>query len=191
LAQLEELRYRERAMRGRKKILDRRSRPAPVGAEVLLAEVTARIDDLVAAADGTATAVRRRIDETRADLGESPYDILVGELASGLAERVEAMREEARELRRVLERAGVALGTIAHPSGKPAEPAEPDPSGEDPATRADGEAAEGPSQGLLMLATQMAVAGSDRKEIAERLRKDFGVVDTDEVLSRALGSTGR
>ncbi len=188
MAQLEELRYRERAMRGRKKILDRRSRPAPVGAEVLLAEVTARIDDLVAAADGTATAVRRRIDETRADLGESPYDILVGELASGLAERVEAMREEARELRRVLERAGVALGTTAHPSGKPAEP---DPSGEDPATRADGEAAEGPSQGLLMLATQMAVAGSDRNEIAERLRKDFGVVDTDEVLSRALGSTGR
>jgi hypothetical protein len=50
---------------------------------------------------------------------------------------------------------------------------------------------DGPSQGLLLLVTQMAVAGSDRNEIASRLRDEFGVKNTDEVLSRALGSASK
>lgn len=44
------------------------------------------------------------------------------------------------------------------------------------------------SAGARLLATQMAVSGSSREEITERLRKSFVDEDTDEILDAILGS---
>ncbi len=165
-------------------------------------EATRRVEELVNAADRSAAAVRLSISERLTELGETRRDVIVGELATELVERVEALREEAHELRAILVRASGAL------TSAPTAASEPEPVGrhprEQPAAQAPGapnepssslrakprapERPEGPSQGLLLLATQMAVAGADREEIARRLREDFGVVDTDEVLTQALGT---
>ena len=44
-----------------------------------------------------------------------------------------------------------------------------------------------PSAGARLLATQMAVAGSTREEIASRLENEFGIADPDEMLDGILG----
>lgn len=43
------------------------------------------------------------------------------------------------------------------------------------------------SAGARLLATQMAVSGSSRKEIAERLRSSFDIADAGEILDAILG----
>jgi cell division septum initiation protein DivIVA len=43
------------------------------------------------------------------------------------------------------------------------------------------------SAGARLLATQMAVSGSSREEIAERLRSGFDITDTSEILDAILG----
>ncbi len=43
------------------------------------------------------------------------------------------------------------------------------------------------SAGARLLATQMAVSGSSREEIAERLRKGFDIADSSEILDAILG----
>jgi hypothetical protein len=43
------------------------------------------------------------------------------------------------------------------------------------------------SAGARLLATQMAVSGSSREEIAERLRGSFDITDTSEILDAILG----
>lgn len=43
------------------------------------------------------------------------------------------------------------------------------------------------SAGARLLATQMAVSGSSREEIAERLRNGFDIADTSEILDAILG----
>lgn len=43
------------------------------------------------------------------------------------------------------------------------------------------------SAGARLLATQMAVSGSSREEIAERLRNGFEIEDTSEILDAILG----
>ena len=187
--------------RRRNKVLQKKPRPA--GAEGLLSEATARVEELVEAADRSAGAVRLSISERLAELGETRRDVIVGELATELVERVESLREEAHELRAILVRATSALASFeaeapaSGPSGQGSQGrgARSQADGSSRGTARDGrpeftadEPSDGPSQGLLLLATQMAVAGSGREEIAARLRDDFGVVDTEEVLTRALGA---
>jgi vacuolar-type H+-ATPase subunit H len=46
------------------------------------------------------------------------------------------------------------------------------------------------SAGARLLATQMAVSGSDRREIEERLRSGFEIEDTSEILDAILGPEG-
>jgi hypothetical protein len=46
------------------------------------------------------------------------------------------------------------------------------------------------SAGARLLATQMAVSGSDREEIEERLRSGFDIEDTSEILDAILGPEG-
>jgi len=43
------------------------------------------------------------------------------------------------------------------------------------------------SAGARLLATQMAVSGSSREEIEQRLRSGFDIEDTDEILDAILG----
>jgi vacuolar-type H+-ATPase subunit H len=65
----------------------------------------------------------------------------------------------------------------APPSAAPAEPAPP-PSAPAPSGRNDS----GVSEGARLLATQMAVAGSTRDEIAWRLREEFAIHDSSAIL---------
>jgi hypothetical protein len=44
-----------------------------------------------------------------------------------------------------------------------------------------------PSEGARLLATQMAVAGSNRAEIESRLQHEFGIRDTGPMLDSILG----
>lgn len=175
----------------------------PAVAEELLSDATVRVEELVEAADRSAGAVRLSMSEALTGLGQTRRDVLVGELATELVERVETLRQEAHELRAILVRASRALAsdttsTAEVEADPPVDsPGRPAPSG---SVSANGPSAstpdesvaqepdDGPSQGLLLLATQMAVAGSAREEIAARLRNDFGVEDPDEVLTRALGA---
>ena len=174
-------------MKRRRKNQDRKGKTEATQVAPLLTEVATQIDQLIATADRTADAIESRIGEARNELGASRHDILAAELGAVLVERVKGLREEAHRLRGVLGRGASAFG-----AGAEVVPSETDPVGPDdvhPADAAGPEALEEPSQGLLLLVTQMAVAGSDREEIAARLRDDFGVSDTDEVLSRALGES--
>jgi hypothetical protein len=45
--------------------------------------------------------------------------------------------------------------------------------------------------GARILATQMAVSGSSRREIEQRLRSDFDIEDTSEILDAILGPEDR
>lgn len=59
-----------------------------------------------------------------------------------------------------------------------------------PVTEASAEPAPGPRSGAAgarLLATQMAVSGSSREEIAARLRSSFEIEDTSEILDAILG----
>lgn len=64
---------------------------------------------------------------------------------------------------------------------KPVEALERDPGEESPAQRRSG------SAGARLLATQMAVSGAEREEIAARLRSGFQIEDADEILDAILG----
>ncbi len=71
-----------------------------------------------------------------------------------------------------------------HQSGRPREPHLRE------VTEAAAEPAPGPRSGAAgarLLATQMAVSGSSRKEISERLRSSFEIEDTSEILDAILG----
>ena len=98
--------------------------------------------------------------------------------------------------------AAAAPGGVAAPeaAGESAEPEasaaveEPDPAPEPvpepppPAPSAPAARPTGPaSAGARLLATQMAVAGSSRDEIASRLENEFGIADPDEMLDGILG----
>ena len=47
-----------------------------------------------------------------------------------------------------------------------------------------------PSEGIRLLATQMAVAGESVADIEQRLRTDFGVTNADQVVRELFGPSG-
>lgn len=168
-----------------------------------------RLEAIVEAAERAAEGViddaeaqaRRYLAQARAEA-----DRLAEGRASGLAELIDtllgqatSLRQEAEKLQAVLEEAKAAVE-----AGEQAEPAkQEEPSAEVeqqqpevPRLRAVGEpddsqkAAEGRSAdaaGARLLATQMAVSGSSREEIALRLRNGFEIEDTDAILDAILG----
>jgi hypothetical protein len=131
-------------------------------------------------------------------------------LTSGTAERLAAIVEAAEQAaakviddaeeqaRRQLSEAGARADRIVAerlraladeldpPSSAPREPhlksvsAEPQPDAPPVGPRSG-------SAGARLLATQMAVSGSSREEIAERLRNGFEIEDTSEILDAILG----
>lgn len=113
--------------------------------------------------------------------GSAEREQLVSELARTLVERADAIRKQSEQLTALLDRAAGALAE----DGETAPPAPPvsESSGRvQPERRI--------SEGVRLLTTQMAVAGSSRTEIAERLRREFGVSDAHEVVARVLGEGG-
>jgi hypothetical protein len=142
-----------------------RRRPATV------AEAAERLAAIVEAAERAASGViddaeeeaRRRIEEAN-----DRADRLVAERLRALADELDPPASEPQprpRLRRV-------------DPGDPAPAARPPA----PAPRRSG------SAGARLLATQMAVCGSSREEIEARLRSEFEIEDTSEILDAILGT---
>ncbi|HEY6145343.1 MAG TPA: hypothetical protein VIV13_03640 [Solirubrobacterales bacterium] len=179
----------------------------------LRADTAQRLEAIVEAAERAAAGV---IDDAEAEArrylaqARSEADRLAEGQTSNLAEAVDtlldqavSLRREAEQLQASLEAAkarigggeAVQLAPAAEPVGDelyeaprlravdtgestpaPA-PESPEPSRPDPA-------------GARLLATQMAVSGSSREEIEQRLRNGFEIEDTDAILDAILGPEG-
>jgi cell division septum initiation protein DivIVA len=179
----------------------------------LRATTAERLEAIVEAAERAAEGViddaeaqaRRYLAQARADA-----DRLAGDRTADLAELVDsllgqasALRQEAERLQATLEAAKSRIEAPATPQSAtqptadqsqtprlravrseeapaPEPPAEPAPAPAPEEKRAD-------AAGARLLATQLAVQGSSREEIEQRLRNGFEIEDTDGILDAILG----
>jgi len=89
----------------------------------------------------------------------------------------------ARADRIVAERLRALADELDPPAGEPGEPhLKPVEAAPEPASPS-----RAGSAGARLLATQMAVSGSSREEIEQRLRSGFDIEDTSEILDAILG----
>lgn len=182
----------------------------------LRADTAQRLEAIVEAAERAAAGV---IDDAEAEArrylaqARSEADRLAEGQVSELAESVDALlgqaislRREAEQLQATLEAAKARIGgSEAAPLGRAAEPESEEPH-EAPRLRAvdteERTSAPAPAPqpadaprpdpaGARLLATQMAVSGSSREEIEQRLRNGFEIEDTDAILDAILGPEER
>ncbi len=121
---------------------------------------------------------------------EEPNGPIVVRLLESLRERAQRLDDQARGLADALERAVGKLEVRASPPAKPSRRRASSKPPATPVTRAsEAESFSEPaSEGVRLLALQMAVAGSDRGEVEARLRTEFEVDDTAAVLDEIFGS---
>lgn len=131
-----------------------------------VAEISGQIDSLL----GQATSLRHEAERLQRSLEAAKARIDGGDPSAATEDRPEAPRLRAVE----------AAGSPELPAKEP--PPE-EPSVEPGARRPD-------AAGARLLATQLAVSGSSREEIAERLRNGFEIEDTDAILDAILGPEG-
>lgn len=141
------------------------------------------LEDAEAEARGLVEESRRRAEELALKRVRR-----MAELTDELIEQAEAVKRRSDELIAALE--STALGLDREPAETPPfravqPPAEPRPSA--PSERAEGMSREA----ALLLATQMAVAGSSREEIERRLRDDLGIQSPSEILDGTLDADHR
>lgn len=158
------------------------------------------IDDAEAQARRYLTQARAeadRITDRRMEDLSHLIDALLGQAAAlqREAERMQTVLEEAK-FRIDPEQPVEAEKGEASPPPEPAAPPEPAPSHEVPRLRAVAqseapasapEAMQNDAAGARLLATQMAVSGSSREEIEQRLRNRFEIEDTNPILDAILG----
>jgi len=180
--------------------------------KALRADTAERLEAIVEAAERAAEGViddaeaqaRRYLAQAQAEaerMGAGRVDEL-GDLVETLLSQAVSLREEAERLQTTLEAARVRLGE--DPEGPPATPErevrrevprlravdpEPPPAAEFGPLASEPQTADAP--GARLLATQLAVSGSSREEIAERLRTGFEIEDTDAILDAILGPEER
>jgi len=128
-----------------------------------LAELSELIDVLL----GQAITLQRDADRLQVTLEVARDRLLDAGEEGDQRENVETPR---------IEPAAPRLRAVDEPGVRP-EPGDPEPV---PAPRSD-------PAGARLLATQLAVSGSSREEIAERLRNGFEIEDTDAILDAILG----
>ncbi|HEX6227869.1 MAG TPA: hypothetical protein VFZ41_00205 [Solirubrobacterales bacterium] len=154
-------------MSAKKKAPRKRRAPASVD------DATERLAAIVEAAEEAASSVlddaeqeaRRRLEEA-----EARADRAIAERLRSLADELDP--QEPPE-------------GAARPRLRPVEPAEgTEGEGEQPQSRRSA------SAGARLLATQMAVEGASREEIEKRLRTDFEIGETSEILDAILGPEG-
>jgi len=154
------------------------------------------IDDAEAQARRYLAQARSDADRLAVDRTEELSDVIASLLGQAIT-----LREEAERLQVTLENASARLaGREVEPPGPAAAPVEHQPEHEAPRLRAvdadaapavEAEVGRANAAGARLLATQMAVSGNSREEIAERLRNGFEIEDTDAVLDAILGPEGR
>lgn len=190
----------------------RRLRASYAEAPATLSDVLRRTQDRI---DAVADAAELAVEQVRGDLdpgqpwrqgGAAPEstridrEALVEQLLESLAARTEGLQSEAAALAKTLKRAGAQLERSG--PAKPV-PATPPPVEIDrqtapqrlalalrqdrrgaPTSRSRGGKV---PDGVRLLATQMAVAGSSMSEVESRLRREFGVADPGPVLDEVFG----
>jgi hypothetical protein len=140
---------------------------------------------------GVATALVERTDQIRADCER--LSSLMARTAKLVAERDGGAAPSAPAPKPAVSEAPPAPVTRDLPRPEPVEPEPPaskprwlerdEPSSEE----ADVDEG-GTSEGVRLIATQMAIAGSSRSEIENRLRIQFGVVDAEQALDDIFGN---
>ena len=173
----------------------------------LQTDTAKRLEAIVEAAERAAESViddaeaqaRRYLAQAHAEAERQSEDRVseVSDLIDPLLAQATALRHDAERLQVTLE---AAKGRIE--GGEPPQVPTEDPP-EAPRLRAVA-AAEPPAEepgaepdpgranaaGARLLATQLAVSGSSREEIAQRLRNGFEIEDTDAILDAILGPEG-
>lgn len=169
--------------------------------EQLEEATAARLAEIVAAAERAATQV---IDEAEREAQRQLADAQVQ--TEALAAQTDSLIAQAEEIRQRSEQLLTALTRLkgaleadpatprpirgSHLSAvAPVDEAGEEPAEEQPAPRSLREQQEGPA-GARLLATQMAVSGSSREEIAARLRNGFEIDDPEAILDAILGPEG-
>jgi len=184
--------------------------------KALRADTAERLEAIVEAAERAAESViddaeaqaRRYLAQARAEADRMAADRggELGGMIETLLGQAVSLRREAERLQATLEEAKARFEPRGAPSAEPrqrpelAEEREPE---EAPRLRAvptedvPAPAPATPSErssdapGARLLATQMAVSGSSREEIAERLRNGFEIEDADAILDAILGPEER
>jgi hypothetical protein len=175
---------------------------APGTAERLAAIVEAAERAAVTVIDDAEAQARRRLEQAEAEAERLVADRLasLGELTDSLVAQAAAIRDHSKQLlaslaeakRRIAAEGGAEIAAVeppAEPVRAPhlsavdpvAEPTTPVP------TELRSGGGEGSAAGARLLATQMAVSGSSREEIAARLRNGFEIEDTASILDAILG----
>ena len=166
----------------------------------LEASTSERLAEIVAAAEKAAAKV---IDEAEAEGrrhlsdAHAEADRIVAERLSSLAELTDSLIAQAEAIRtqseHLLESLALARSEVAAESSPPPrgphlsavapvdEPAADEPPAPSPIDERQNNA------GARLLATQMAVSGSSREEIALRLRSGFEIEDSGAILDAILG----
>jgi vacuolar-type H+-ATPase subunit H len=153
---------------------------------------------------------RSRIIDAREEADRIVADRLAGlaELTEEISAQADALRRQSEALQRALADAKAELGVEDLPAGSaslgrasgrdPGDGSDPGPrrsvgpaltvvaSAEEERRGAPPEPSDTPA-GARLLATQMAVSGSSRAEIEERLRTGFAIKDTRAILDAILG----
>ncbi|HWO82754.1 MAG TPA: hypothetical protein VNM38_03060 [Solirubrobacterales bacterium] len=130
------------------------------------------LGDLIETLLGQAVSLRREAERLQGTLEEARERIEPGEAPPADARQRHDLAEEqeSEETPRLR-----AVPVEDAPAAAPAQPPE--------------RSSDGP--GARLLATQMAVSGSSREEIAERLRNGFEIEDVDAILDAILGPEER
>lgn len=180
--------------------------------KALRADTAERLEAIVEAAERAAEGViddaekqaRRYLAQARVEAdrqSEGRVEELSGLIDTLLGQAI-SLRQEAERLQATLEAARARIGgeePAAPPAGERVEaprlravdspevpvvePAAVEPAPEPEIRRSD-------AAGARLLATQLAVSGSSREEIAERLRNGFEIEDADAILDAILGPEG-
>jgi len=171
-------------------------------AERLAAIVEAAERAAVTVIDDAEAQARRRLEAAQVEADRLVADRLasVAELTDSLVAQAAAIRDQSKQLlaslaeakRRIEAEGGAEIAAVETPAeavrsphlsavGPLTEPTGP------PVTELKPGGGEGSAAGARLLATQMAVSGSSREEIAARLRNGFEIEDTASILDAILG----
>ena len=173
----------------------------------LRADTAERLEAIVEAAERAAESViddaeaqaRRYLAQAKAEADQIADDRFSGlaEAIDSLVGRAASLRREAERLQATLEAAQLRFGGGDRVPGaeQPAAaqlPPEPQPPrlravSEQEAPTADSAGERDRASGARLLATQLAVSGSSREEIAARLRTGFEIEDAGAILDAILG----
>jgi hypothetical protein len=176
--------------------------------------IAQQIRDLDAAAQRVASNVEAAAQKLRAE-DSSTRGELTASVADALVDRTAEIRNDCERLASLVTRSAKLIAeregresTATAPSAPPPPPQiapapEPEAEAEAPAvetaqperltddlsdTPVPVSASGGTSEGVRLIATQMAIAGSSRAEIEHRLRIQFGVVDASQALDDIFGN---